>query len=240
MTSEFTIARILPSMLGVNGSAANAEIVAATLGAMGYAVAVVDIASPRDAPKTADLVCVGSGSGSSLGPAATALIALVPALTTWREQGACFFSVGTGWDLLGRQVTNASGDVIPGAGIYPSIANHLSGRFVGEVAGLDYQGREVAGYINQVGSSALDEGVSWLWTVDAAAAEHPPVEGLHSGPLMATRLGGPALALNPHWGGDIAGAMLHAKGLTPVATDLEHRVVAAAAQARSLIRSRLR
>ena len=239
MTSSFTIVRLLPQMLGVNGSAANAEIVGASLRAMGHAVSIVDVSAPDQVTKAADLVCVGSGSGSSVSPAASALIGLIPALVSWRDSGASFFSVGTGWDLLGRQLTNAAGEVIPGAGIYPSTADHRSGRFTGEVSGQDYQGRGVAGYINQVGSSILDEGTESLWTITAGGGDAPPAEGLRSGDLRATRLGGPALALNPHWCEDIVGDMLAVRGVAPLTTDFHTRVAEAASQARAHITRRL-
>jgi CobQ-like glutamine amidotransferase family enzyme len=239
MTSSFTIVRLLPTMLGVNGSAANAEIVGASLRAMGHDVLIIDVVCPEQVPKGVDLVCVGSGSGSSVSPAASALIGLIPALASWRDSGASFFSVGTGWDLLGRQLTNAAGEVIPGAGIYPSTADHRSGRFTGEVSGRDYQGRDVAGYINQVGSSVLDEGVEPLWSVAAGGGDAPAAEGLRSGGLRATRLGGPALALNPHWCEDIVAEMLSARGLAPVATEFHSRVTEAASQARAHITRRL-
>lgn len=239
MTSWFTIARVLPSMLGVNGSGAGAEIVAAALRRMGHEVSIIDIHGPGDVSRTVDFVSVGSGSGSSTGPAATELMGLVPALRSWQDQGAWFFAVGTGWDLLGHHVVVASGDVIPGVGVFPSSADHRSGRFSGEVSGLDHKSRDTAGYINQVGQSTLDEGVRALWTIDKAAGEYPVAEGLISGTLMATRLGGPALALNPHWVDDIVSGMLAARGLSPVATDFQDRVVGLAERARSAINVRL-
>lgn len=239
MTSWFTIVRVLPEMLGVNGSAANAEIVGATLRAMGHEVSVLDVASAREVVSTVDLVCVGSGSGSSVAPATTELISLVPALASWRADGASFFAVGTGWDLLGRHVTDAHGRVTPGAGIFPSTADHRTGRFAGEVAGSDYHDRATAGYINHVGSSVLDDGVSSLWTIDAASGDYPASEGLVSTRLMATRLGGPALALNPHWCDDLVAEMLSARGLAPVQTEFHARVAHAADRARSLISQRL-
>lgn len=240
MTSWFTIVRILPEMLGVNGSSANAEIVRAALVAMGHEVSLVDVHGPHDVVQTADLVCVGSGSGSSVAPAASAIIGLLPALSSWREQGASFCAVGTGWDLLGTHITSASGETIPGAGIFPSTADHRPGRFAGEVCGTDYRGREVAGYINQVGTSTLDDGVAALWTIESAAGEYPAAEGLRSGTLLGTRLGGPALALNPHWCDDIILDMLGARGLEPQETDFHSRVAAAAGFARELIIKRLK
>jgi len=51
MTQWFTIARVLPERLGLNGSSASAEIVAMTLRQMGHEVAIVDIQGPL--PKSA-------------------------------------------------------------------------------------------------------------------------------------------------------------------------------------------
>ena len=239
MTSWFTIARVLPAMLGVNGSSAGAEIVGAALRRMGHEVSIVDVHSPGDVVRTVDFVSVGSGSGSSLAPAATELMGLVPALRSWQDQGAWFFAVGTGWDLLGHHVVTANDDVIPGVGVFPSSADHRSGRFSGEATGLDYKSRDCAGYINQVGSSTLDEGVGPLWTIDKAAGDYPGAEGLISGSLMATRLGGPALSLNPHWVDDIVAGMLAARGLEPVRTDFHDRVGDLAERARGAINARL-
>jgi CobQ-like glutamine amidotransferase family enzyme len=239
MTSWFTIARVLPSMLGVNGSGAAAEIVGAALGHMGHEVAIIDVHGPSDVVRTVDFVSVGSGSGSSTGPAATELMGLVPALRSWQDQGAWFFAVGTGWDLLGHHLVAEAGDVIPGVGVFPSSADYRLGRFSGEVSGLDYKSRETAGYINQVGRSTLDDGVQALWSIDTASGDYPAAEGLISGTLMATRLGGPALSLNPHWVDDIVTGMLTARGLAPVATDFHERVVDLAERARSSINARL-
>jgi CobQ-like glutamine amidotransferase family enzyme len=239
MTSRFTIARVLPTMLGSNGSAAGAEIVGAALRHMGHEVSIVDIHGPAEVVRTVDCVSVGSGSGSSLVPAATALMGLVAPLRSWQGQGAWFFAVGTGWDLLGHHVVTAAGDLIPGVGVFPSSADHRAGRFSGEVTGLDYKSRDCSGYINQVGSSTLDEGVQALWRIDKAASEYPVAEGLISGTLMATRLGGPALSLNPHWVDDIVEGMLKARGLAPVATDFHERVAELAARARGAIKGRL-
>jgi CobQ-like glutamine amidotransferase family enzyme len=239
VNSWFTIARVLPGPLGLNGSAANAEIIATALKHQGHNVSLVDIASPADVISAVDVVCVGSGSGSQIRPAATELIGLVRALTLWQQQGAWFFAVGTGWDLLGRHLVLADGGELPGAGIFPSSADHSSGRFSGEVAGVDYRARPSAGYINQVGRSTLEEGVSPLMTVTSAAGDYPAAEGLVGPNMMATRLGGPALALNPHWLDDIVEGLLRTRGARYQPDDFQHRVVRAADQARAKIEARL-
>ncbi len=239
MTQWFTIARVLPERLGLNGSSASAEIVAMTLRQMGHEVAIVDIHGPQDAPGTVDIVTVGSGSTSQIRPAATELIGLVRLFQSWKQSGAYWIALGLGWDLLGEALITAGGDAVPGAGVFPSRADHRTGRFAGEVHGLDYRGRESAGYINQVGTTEILEGQS-LVTLQSPPEGLPVAEGVRGDNLFATRLGGPALALNPHWALDIASDVLLSRGLEPEIGEFHQRVDTAAAEARSRIIRRLR
>jgi CobQ-like glutamine amidotransferase family enzyme len=239
MSQWFTIARVLPRTLGLNGSAANAEIVAGSLKALGHEVAVIDVHSVADVVTAVDLVCVGSGSGSSLRPSATEFIGLLRPLTQWASSGAWFFAVGQGWDLLGQHAVVSESETIPGAGILPSWADLRGGRFAGEVMGEDYRGRPCAGYVNQVGRSTLAEGVDALVSVSAAAGDFPATDGLVADRAMATRFGGPALALNPHWCVDIVTGLLAARGIDYRPTDFHERIEAAASRARAKIQERL-
>jgi len=239
MSSWFTIARVLPTHLGINGSGANAEIVAVALRRLGHHVALLDVDTPSDLVSTVDLVCIGSGSGSTLRPAATDMMGLLSAFTQWKNEGAWFFGVGTGWDLLGQTLTLADGTDLPGAGIFPSVADHRTGRFSGEITGTDYQGRSSAGYVNQVGTTELSGEVEPLMTVHSASADYPAAEGLVGPSMMATKLGGPALALNPHWLEDIVRGLLQARGLSYSPQDFQSRVNHAAEQARMAIEARL-
>lgn len=239
MTHWFTIARVLPQRLGLNGSTASAEILAMTLRQMGHEVAIVDVHGPADAPSTVDIVTIGSGSTSQLAPAATDLIALVRLFQRWKDSGAAWVAVGMGWDLLGESLVTAEGETVPGAGIFPSRADYRAGRFSGEVRGLDFAGRECAGYINHVGATELVGEATPLMELQGAPEGWPKGEGLRAPGLFATRLGGPALALNPHWALDIVTEVLASRGLTPALSDFHHRVESAATRARALIVGRL-
>lgn len=239
MTQWFTIARVLPQRLGLNGSSASAEILAMTLRQMGHEASIVDIHGPADAPSTVDIVTIGSGSTSQLAPAATDVIGLVRTFQHWKNSGAHWVAIGMGWDLLGESLITADGDTVPGAGIFPSRADYRAGRFSGEVRGIDLAGRESAGYINQVGTPELMGDAEPLMTLQGAPEGWPEQEGLRAPHMLATRLGGPALALNPHWVLDIVTDVLASRGLLPQLTDFHTRVESAAARARALIVGRL-
>jgi|SaaInl1SG_22_DNA_1037389.scaffolds.fasta_scaffold01060_9 CobQ-like glutamine amidotransferase family enzyme len=239
MTQWFSIARVLPERLSLNGSSASAEILAATLRHMGHEVSIVDVHGPEDAPGTVDIVTVGSGSTSQIAPAATDLISLVRVFHSWKASGSAWVAVGTGWDLLGEALITAEGETMPGAGVFPSTADHRAGRFSGEVHGLDFRGRPSAGYINQIGTTELLGDAQALMTLDDAPEGWPTTEGLVAENLFATKVGGPALALNPHWTLDIVSQVLASRGLTAQLGDFHERVGVAARNARALIDGRL-
>jgi CobQ-like glutamine amidotransferase family enzyme len=239
MTQWFTIARILPQRLGLNGSAASAEILAVTLRQMGHEVSLVDVHGPGDAPNTVDIVTIGSGSTSQLAPAATDLISLVRVFQHWKQTGAHWVAMGMGWDLLGESLVTADGTTVPGAGVFPSRADYRSGRFSGEVWGHDDQGRESAGYINHASRSELLADATPLMTVEEPSEGWSAEEGLRGERLFATHLGGPALALNPHWAEDIARDVLASRGVSAEPGEFHARVTDAAARARALIIKRL-
>jgi len=235
---SIVIASLIPDILGLNGSSANAEILAEYLRRAGHDASVVAVSTPEMAPPSVDVLCVGTGSGSSVGPAATALIPLARVIARWRDAGAWVCAVGTGWDLLGQSVVTSQGDTLPGAGIFASRADHRGERFMGEVYGLDHHRRPSAGYVNQVGSVVLDAGEQPLVTVSSPES-YPASDGLTGDRLLATRFGGPALALNPHWAQDIAQSVVEEAGGEFHRRDFHDRVEHHAARARELIKARL-
>ena len=243
---SIVIARLLPDLLSINGSLGNADILATTLTRMGHNVSVVDVSGVADTAITPDVVCVGSGSTSALQPALTALVPLTPAVQGWASNGAAFFAVGMGWDLLGQDITVSDGQVLPGIGIFPSSADYRPGRFAGEVAGTDYRGRHSAGYINQVGYSTLRDSTPLL-TITHQAKPIAANEGIVHGHLFGTKLGGPALSLNPHLRDDVIDTICARRGLGSVADcqapgflEFHARVNELAQKARQKILSRLR
>ena len=239
MSATVTIARVVPDILGVNGSLGNAVVLERLLSEMGHQVSVIDVNGPDDVVPQVDIVCVGSGFGSTIQPAATRLLALARPLEQWQASGAYFFAVGVGWDLLGHHLVLPSGETLPGVGIVPSAADHSPGRFSGEVYGLDYQDRPTAGYVNQVGVSTLDEGVQPLLSVEKSAGPWQPTEGLVGPSMMATKLGGPVLSLNPHLALDIIESVLATRELSVTPTEFQARVEKLSSEARRLIDQKL-
>ena len=245
MTTSFVVARLLPDLLGINGSTGNADILATTLTRMGHHVVTVDVNSVGDCPHPPDVVVVGSGSTSALHPALTALIPLASTLHGWATQGVPFVAVGMGWDVLGQNITDTEGTTAPGVGVFATSVDYRPGRFSGEVAGVDLRGRPVAGYINQVGTSTLHRGEA-LATITQSAKPIPREEGVIDGHLFGTRLGGPVMSLNPALRDDVVDIILTRSNQDLVSdcthpgfTEFHTRVDSLAARARAGIVQRL-
>jgi len=58
---SFTIARLVPEILGLNGSSQNASLIASYLKHAGHEVTIIDVHSLETAPLRVDAVCVGMG-----------------------------------------------------------------------------------------------------------------------------------------------------------------------------------
>lgn len=245
MTTSIVVARLLPDLLGINGSTGNAEIISATLTRMGHHVVTVDVTTVGDCPHPPDVVVVGSGSTSSLHPALTALVPLASTLHGWADREVPFVAVGMGWDVLGQDIMDTEGTTVPGVGIFPTSADYRPGRFSGEVAGVDYRGRPIAGYINQVGTHTLHRGTP-LATITQSAKPIDAGEGFIDGNLLATRLGGPVMSLNPGLRDDILDIILSRSGQDVVSecthpgfTEFHTRIDTLAVSARAGIVARL-
>jgi len=83
------------------------------------------------------------------------------------------------------------------------------------------------------------EGVEPLLSLQNPPEGWPHSEGLRGDRLFATRLGGPALALNPHWAQDIVSDVLASRGLSLEIGPPQGRIELAARRTREQIAKRL-
>ncbi len=216
MSAPVRIVRILPELLGLNGSLGNAEVLHARLNWWGVATQLHDVRAGEDLPGSADIVLLGSGTSSVVEAAATALSGWAEGLQSFREQGSLWCGIGLGGDLLGQSVTTAKGEVYQGLGFTPISARHGGARFSAEVSGKDAKGRPVAGYVNDhtvregagvTSLISLDVSVRTQWSGYTSLTQDGVLgDGVSQDNLWVSTLSGPLLALNPA----IADDILHA------------------------------
>jgi len=184
--TALSIVSLLPRLLGNNGDAANARILAQRLRWRGVEVTVVDVDSAAQLPDRVDAVVIGTGTDSDLVEARDDLLTLVAALRDWLAAGVPILAVGTGWELLSWGVQLRDGTVVDGLGVVAGRAMTRAARATGDLVVTSPHGRLI-GFENHARDYVGAEG-SPLGRV-----EH----GVGNGTSSGTHLHGPVLALNP-------------------------------------------
>lgn len=207
------IVRILPELLGLNGSLGNAEVLQARLNWWGVDTQLHDVRAGDDLPDYADIVVLGSGTSSVVGAAANEFTRWREGLHRFNEQGSLWCGIGLGGDLLGQSVTTAKGEVYQGLGLTPISSRQGGPRFSAEVRGKDAKGRAIAGYLNdqtaREGSHVtslvtLDVTVATQWLGYTSITEQGVLaDGVAQENVWVSTLSGPLLALNPALADDI-------------------------------------
>ena len=246
MSEPLRIVRIIPELLQLNGSLGNAEVIATRLRWWGFEVSVTDIPIGARLPRRPHLAVVGHGTSSTMGPAAEALESWGEKFRAWYSQGTCWLGIGLGGDLLGESIELPSASLVrPGLGFTTVRSRLQAARASSEVAGVDYLGGEMAGYLNDatarqgsVGQALVrfDRGPRHGWE----GFSQPGAEGVVADRVWATSLSGPVLALNPSMADDIIKQVLGDENKTLASPTAKHdQADRASAMAGQRIRERL-
>lgn len=230
MTS-LRIVRLLPDLLAVNGCLGNAEILRVRAEWSGWKVTVTDAVEGGKFPASADVLVIGHGTSSAALRAAQALHGWSSRIASLYEKGATLVGFGLGGDLLGQSV-DIAGERREGLGLTP-IHAVLPHRHVStEVWGVDSEGRESAGYLNDL--IGREPSPTPLLTVRAPSSAIG-AEGHRGERLFVSAVSGPLLGLNPH----IADDILRSQHVVPDPTQWHVAADTAAANARRAIAKRL-
>ncbi|MFO7689369.1 MAG: cobyric acid synthase [Cryobacterium sp.] len=194
-----TIVSLLPHLLGNNGDAANARVLAQRQRWSGGDATVVEVTTEADLPDRVDAVVIGTGTDSDLLEARDALLALAAPLRDWLGTGVPILAVGTGWELLSWGVQLGDGAVVDGLGVVAGRAVPRGARATGDLVVASRHGRLI-GFENHARDYVGAEG-SPLGRVESGVGNGTALgsafEGVHSGAFIGTHLHGPILALNP-------------------------------------------
>jgi len=203
MTIKFL--HLFPAQLGLNGETGNLSCLVQRLRWAGVDSEIESFDGRGDLSTSPDAVFIGSGT---LAGAIEALEAIRPHSANLRKlakDGVPFLALGLGWEILGSSITLTDGQVLEGVGIFPSKSVRTSERASAECFGFDEFGNLTTGYANHSSELELLEGSSPLVELREGFgnssrhnAQKVSGEGLVFENLMAARLNGPLLPLNPH------------------------------------------
>lgn len=191
--------------LNLNGEKGNLLCVQQRLRWSGLDSVLVDLPLQSSIPKDIDAVFIGSGTASGADQALLDLESHRDWLVELSISGVPFLALGLGWEILGKRIEFVDGETVSGLGIFPSSAVRVAKRASCESSGFDNSGVLTTGYANHQSEITLDSGVGALVQLEAGHGNSStfdfasvPGEGLLHENLMAARLNGPLLPMNPH------------------------------------------
>ena len=188
---------LFPVALGASGDSGNVQTVVYRLRERGLTVEVETYSGDGSLPEAPDAVFIGNGPWAA---ALRALDTLRPAqakLQHWMSAGVPFFSVGTGAEILSKNVTSRDGSETAGLALFPFSVARDRQRLVAYSDCSSRLGR-IVGFADLSSEWTLDAGVEPLGHCVIGAKRVARDDGVLTHSSIATQMGGPLLALNPH------------------------------------------
>lgn len=231
-----TIVSLLPELLGTNGDAANARVLAQRARWAGADARILDVRQAADLPAQVDAVVIGSGTDAGLSAARDILLTMATELREWSTAGVPILAVGTGWELVSWGIELQDGSVIEGLGIVAGRAVPRAVRATDDLVATSKYGR-LLGFENHARDYVGAEG-SPLGRVVSGVGNGSGTEGLVMGDFFGTHLHGPVLARNPGLADHILEVMFarHGSSYTPGARAAEVDDMAKAARNQIAVR----
>jgi CobQ-like glutamine amidotransferase family enzyme len=191
------LVNLFPAELSSSGDLGNTQAVAYRLNERGIDVQTSQWSGNSEFPSGANAYFIGNGSWSAANIVLEKLRPYESDLKEAQDLGSAFFAVGAGAEILSESVTDGQGILHNGIGLFPFTARREADRRVGYMKVVteheDYVGFGDFASVWDLAMSALPLGTA----IVGDRAHEPFVEGVRVGSSVATRLGGPALPLNP-------------------------------------------
>jgi len=242
-----TIAHLAANELNLNGEKGNLLCIQQRLNWAGLDCAILEAKSGREIPANVDAVFIGSGTSAGADEALIELENHRQQLQKLANSEIPFLALGLGWEILGESIEFVDGTSVNGLGIFPSKSIRVTKRASCESTGFDSSGNLTTGYANHQSDITLASGVSALVKLEAGFGNSSsfdsssvPGEGMLANNLMAARLNGPLLPMNPHLADLFIGLVAKRSGFEYRQTSKEAKLADGfALSAREELRARL-
>ena len=201
---KIVVGHLYPEYLNIYADRGNIAVLTQRAAWRGHELAVEAI-STDDAlvPGAHDLLYIGGGQDREQALVAHDLVAKRDALLESAAGGAAVLAVCGGYQLLGRFYRFASGEELPGVGLFPHHTIAGERRMIGDILLETDLGagdrRTIAGFENHAGRTYLDANAEPLGRVVAGFGNdgESGFEGCRVGRALGTYLHGPLLPRNP-------------------------------------------
>jgi hypothetical protein len=225
-----TLVHLFPVDLGASGDSGNVQTVAYRLRERGFDVNVATVAAGDELPAVPGAVFIGNGPWAAAQRALEAMAPWRETLHAWLAAGVPFFAVGTGAEILAKTITMRDGHDVSGIGLFPFSVARDRERLVAYNDCKSPLGR-IVGFSDLSSEWIRDAGAEALGTGVLGAKRVVRDDGVIRGSSIATQLGGPILALNPHIADWLAEKIVAHAGGTFEATTLPTDALAENARA---------
>lgn len=234
-----TVLQLYPDELGVNGDSGNAQALVVRAQLAGFDATQVAHRRGDTLPKDVDVVVIGGGPVSAMRNVHADLLAMAPALKKLAADGVVFFGFGSGAELLSHAIQLQDGSRLEGLGILPFRAVRTGKRAVGYIKTVN-AGLTLIGFEDHASRWVLDDRAAPLGVIVAGQGNQDEQtdnrkEGVRSGALVGTQIGGPVLPLNPALTDDLLSLVAKRRGFEYASTDAHATLDHYAERARGVI-----
>lgn len=156
--------------------------------------------NPGDAfPMDADIIVGGGGQDSGQGIIQKDLLGIGPQIKVLADKGVPMLMICGLYQLFGKFFKTASGEVIPGIGLFNMETYGKSERLIGNIITISDDFGEILGYENHSGQTFLAKGVRPLGHVNVGAGNNlnDTTEGARYKNVIGSYLHGSLLPKNP-------------------------------------------
>lgn len=184
--------------------------------------------------ESADVIVAGGGEDSAQMAIAHDLVARGPAVRRAVDAGVVFLTVCGSYQLFCRRFITATGEEIPGIGVFDAETVGGGTRMIGNIV-VDSPWGRLVGFENHSGRTILAEGQGSIGRVVKGFGNNDSTseEGAVTVNCFGTYLHGSVLPKNPAFADDLLRRALARRGATDALSPLDDRVESAAAQAAS-------
>jgi lipid II isoglutaminyl synthase (glutamine-hydrolysing) len=239
---RISVGHLYPEYLNIYADRGNIAVLARRAAWRGHELEVEPVsADDLLVPGVHDLLYIGGGQDREQALVAHDLVGKRDTVLESAAGGAAVLAVCGGYQLLGRYYRFASGEELPGVGLFPHHTIAGVRRMIGDIlleTDLAGERRTIAGFENHAGRTYLDADAEPLGRVVAGFGNDGESghEGCRVGRAVGTYLHGPLLPRNP-WLADwlLAQAIAHRTGgeplpFEPLDDELESEAHAVSAQ----------
>lgn len=230
--SDFVVVHLYPREMNIYGDIGNVIALRRRLGWRGISVRVdrVGVGDGYDLTG-ADIVVAGGGEDLSQMRVAGDLQGRANAVRRAVDDGVVFLTVCGTYQLFGHRFVTASGEVIPGIGVFDCETIGGGTRMIGNIV-VDSPVGRLVGFENHSGRTMLASGQSSLGRVVRGNGNNDTTdeEGAVTINCFGTYLHGSVLPKNPALADDLIGRALRRRGESGELTPLDDTVEQAAAR----------